>query len=82
MPISLAMAPAGHILAVGMQDGGLKIIGTDSDAEFASVKVEPFTSEGKEENSITLAVTFLPDGKGILTSHWDGSLRLWGVRAE
>jgi WD40 repeat protein len=82
MPISLAIAPAGQILAVGMQDGGLKIIGTDSDAEYASVKVESFTSEGKEENSITLAVTFLPDGKGILSSHWDGSLRLWGVKEK
>jgi len=82
MPISLAMAPAGQLLAVGLRDGGLKIIGTDTDAEYASVKVESFTSEGKEENSITLAVTFLPDGKGVLTSHWDGSLRLWGVKEK
>jgi WD40 repeat protein len=82
MPISLAMAPAGQLMAVGLLDGSLKIIGTDVDMEYASVKVEPFTNGGKEEDSITLAVTFLPDGKGILSSHYDGSLRLWGVKEK
>lgn len=82
LPRSLAMAPAGRIMAVGMRDGGLKVIGTDVDEEYISLKVQPFKNGDTEENSMTLAVTFLPDGKGILTSHWDGSLRLWGVKEE
>ena len=65
---SLALAPDGHHLASGLQDGTVRWWDLDTGAELRRVIAHP---EG------TLGVAVSPDSQYLLSGGKDGSVRLW-----
>jgi WD40 repeat protein len=70
---SLALSPDGSVLAVGYQDGSVRLWNMDNGEQLAVLK-------GHEGRVMSLA--FSPDGTLLASGGTDGTVRLWGVVGE
>ncbi len=80
--VALAFSPDGTFLAIALDDGSWRIVNSETMQDMVIFPPEEAIFEGKNDPANVLAIGFLPEGKGILTSHYDGSFRLWGVKAK
>lgn len=68
---SLALNPDGTVLAVGYQDGSIRLWNMDTGEQLTRL-------EGHADRVVSLA--FSPDGTLLASGGVDGTVRLWGVR--
>jgi len=70
---SLALSPDDSVLAVGYQDGSVRLWSMDNGEQLTVL-------EGHEGRVMSLA--FSPDGTLLASGGTDGTVRLWGVVGE
>jgi WD40 repeat protein len=78
-PNCLAVSGDGKYLAFVTREFNLEVADILTGKELAFQKVEHIKFNGKDVKPSCYSILFLPDGKGILSAHTDGMVRLWGV---
>jgi WD40 repeat protein/serine/threonine protein kinase len=70
LPRAVALSPDSRRIAVGADDGVLRLLDR--------LQGVPFR-EAETPSKTTTAVAFAPDGKALVTASRDGTARIWGV---